>query len=169
MNDTALFDRLGDPDRMRHLAEYDVFDPELRGRLDAVAAHTAEQLHAPVSMVSVLLDSSQFILGGHGVSGWVGENQGLPAEWSLCAQTVLADRPYVVADRVTDPEHSDNPLLTAAGLRSYAGVPIDDDSGQTLGAHCVIDAEPRDFTEAEIAVLTEGAAETMRILAEYRR
>jgi GAF domain-containing protein len=163
-----MFTRLGEPARMRQIAAYNIFDPEVSARLDAVASRSAEILHAPMSMVSVLLDSSQFILGQHGVPDWVTEVQGTPAEWALCSHTVLAGSPYCIIDATTDPRHADNPLLAITPLRSYAGVPIDDGSGHVLGAHCVIDVVPRAFTENDIAVLTEGAQETMHILAEYR-
>jgi GAF domain-containing protein len=163
-----LFDRLGQPARIRQIARYNLFEPLLRTRLDAVAARTAAQLQAPVSLVSVILDSAQFILGSYGVDGWVDEAQGTPAEWALCTHTVLAGEPYCITDATTDPTHAGNPLVAMTSLRSYAGVPLIDHTGQTLGAHCVIDAEPRTFTDTDIAVLSAGAEETLRILSEYR-
>jgi GAF domain-containing protein len=163
-----LFDRLGTPQRMRQIAAYRLFDPGLAPRLDAIAARSAERLHAPVSLVSIILDSSQFILGGHGVSGWVAEAQGTPAEWALCTHTVLRERPYCVSDNTTDPLQADNPLLTMSGLRSYTGVPLQDGSGHTLGSHCILDAAPRTFTDNDLAILQQGADDIMNILAEYR-
>ncbi|WP_250032428.1 GAF domain-containing protein [Paractinoplanes maris] len=163
-----LFARLGSPQRIRRIASYDLFDPGLRPLLDAIAARNAERLHAPVSMVSVILDSSQFILGSHGVTGWVAEAQGTPAEWSLCTHTVLGGRPYCVSDNTQDPLHADNPLLAMSGLRSYAGVPLRDDSGQSLGSLCVVDVVPRDFTDEDLEFLQQGADDVMRVLADHR-
>lgn len=163
-----LFSRLFQPARMHQIAQYDVFAPTLQAQLDAVAAHTAGLLNAPVSMVSVLLDSSQFIIGQHGVPGWIADVQGTPAEWALCTHTVLAGAPYCIADGTIDPVHADNPLFAMAPIRSYAGVPLTDDSGHVLGAHCVIDVTPRTFTDADIAILTVGAVEAMRLLTEHR-
>ena len=165
---TELFNRLGESARMERIAQYNVFEPDLKARLDAVAARSAELLNAPVSMVSVILDSSQFILGQHGVPGWVAEVQGTPAEWALCSHTVLAGSPYCIVDGTTDPRHADNPMFAMNPIRSYAGVPLSDGSGHILGAHCVIDVVPRTFTGHDIAVLTDGAQDTMRIFAEYR-
>lgn len=163
-----MFERLGRPARMRQLAGYDLFSPGLRARLDALATRAATRLGAPVSLISVMLDSAQFILGSHGVAGWVAQAQGLPAEWSLCARTTLAGEPYRVSDGAADPAHADNPMLSLTGLRSYAGVPLVDESGQALGAHCVLDTGPRTFTEDDVAVLAAGAAEALRILADHR-
>jgi GAF domain-containing protein len=163
-----LFARLGEPARIRRIATYDLFHPDLQQRLDAVAETSAHCLSASVSLVSIVLDSSQFILGSFGLTPWAGDAQGIPAEWALCSHTVLTGDPYLVADSTVDPEHRDNPLLTMTGVRSYAGVPLRDRSGIILGAHCVLDAATRTFTDDDVAVLAEGADQIMRILADHR-
>ncbi|MEU4424930.1 GAF domain-containing protein [Actinoplanes sp. NPDC024001] len=166
--DTDLFDRLGEPARIRELAGYDLLNPDLRTSLDAIALRSATLLEAPVSLVSVVLDSSQFILGSHGVSGWVAESQGTPAEWAMCTHTVLAGEPYCVTDGMADPKHAGNPFLQMTGLRSYLGVPLLGADEHVLGAHCVIDARPRIFTDVDLAVLHDGAEKVMRLLGAYR-
>jgi GAF domain-containing protein len=168
ITDELLFARLGEPARIRRIAAYDLFHPELQERLDAVAATSAHCLSAPVSLVSVILDSSQLILGSHGLSSWMAETRGVPAEWALCSRTVLAGAPYRVDDCATDPEHAGNPLLSMTGARSYAGVPLRDDNGIVLGAHCAIDTAARDFDEDDIAMLDAGAEQVLQILAAYR-
>ncbi len=168
VTETDLFARLGEPGRMSRLARYELFHPGLKARMDAVAAHSADQLDAPISLVSMVFDSAQFFLGAHGVTGWIDEALGTPAEWALCTTTVLTGRPYCLIDAATDPGHAGNPLLALVGLRSYAGVPLIDDSGQVLGAHCVIDVLPRTFIEADLAVLRRGADEALSILTAYR-
>ncbi|GIE74304.1 hypothetical protein Aph02nite_02540 [Actinoplanes philippinensis] len=165
---TDLFDRLGVPERIREIAGYDLFDPDLRTSLDALAQRSAGLLEAPVSLVSVVLDTSQFIIGSHGVAGWVAETQGVPAEWAVCTHTVLAGEPYAVIDGPTDPRHADNPFLQMTGLRSYLGVPLTGSGGHSLGAHCVIDARPRIFSDVDRAVLADGAEKAMKLLDAYR-
>jgi GAF domain-containing protein len=163
-----LFRALADPDRMAHLAEYDLFHPEMRARMDGIATRTATLLGAPVSLVSVILDTSQFILGNHGVTGWIAEAQGIPAEWSLCATTMLSGRPYCVADGAADPVVAVNPLRLQTDLRSYAGVPLSDGSNQPLGAHCILDQVPRTFSDHDLAVLNDGAQAAVHVLTDYR-
>ncbi|MEV6300232.1 GAF domain-containing protein [Actinoplanes sp. NPDC051861] len=167
---TDLFDQLGDPARMRAVAEYDLDNADLRTSLDAVAQRSATLLDAPVALVSVLLDSVQLILGSYGTMAlqWVAESRGTPAEWSMCAHTVLAGEPYCVTDGRSDPRHSGNPFLQSSGLRSYLGVPLLGRGGVTLGAHCVIDTRPRIFTDVDLAVLADGAEKSARLLAAYR-
>jgi GAF domain-containing protein len=168
MSNTELFDRLGEPGRMRSLAEYDLFHPDLQSDLDRIATSSANRLHTPISTVSILLDSAQFIIGRHGLPDSGGAVQGTPAEWALCTHTVLTGSPYCITDSRIDPLHADNPLFTMIGLRSYAGVPLRNAGGQVLGAHCVIDTTPRPFSEDDIVTLAEGAADVLGILERYR-
>jgi GAF domain-containing protein len=165
--DGDLFARLGTPARMSQLARYDLFHPRLKARMEHIAASSAHQLNAPISLVSVVLDSAQFLLGAHGVTGWIDEALGTPAEWALCTHTVLTGRPYCLIDATTDTAHAGNPLLAMIGIRSYAGVPLIDDSGHVLGAHCVIDVAPRTFTADDLTVLHHGADEAMTVLAAH--
>ncbi|WP_433825478.1 GAF domain-containing protein [Actinoplanes sp. CA-015351] len=165
---TELFDRLGAPERMREIAGYDLLNPDLRTGLDEVSKRSATLLEAPVSLVSIVLDTSQLIIGGHGVSGWVQQAQGTPAEWAMCTHTVLAGEPYCVIDGRDDPRHAGNPFLEMTGLRSYLGVPLLGEGGQVIGAHCVIDSRRRIFTDVDLALLTDGAEKAMRLLGSYR-
>ncbi|SDS11618.1 GAF domain-containing protein [Actinoplanes derwentensis] len=165
---TELYDRLGIPERIREIAGYDLYSAELRASLDALSERSAKLIEAPVSLVSVMLDTSQFIIGSYGVSGWVAYAQGTPAEWAMCTHTVLAGEPYCVVDALEDPKHTDNPMVRMTGLRSYLGVPLTGFGGHTLGAHCVIDARPRVFSDADRAVLTDAAEQVMRLLDVHR-
>ncbi|GAA1622222.1 GAF domain-containing protein [Actinoplanes couchii] len=165
---TELFDRLGMPARIKEIAEYDIYSTDLRARLDTLAECSARLVEAPVSLVSVVLDTSQFIIGSYGVSGWVAYAQGTPAEWAICTHTVLAGKPYCVVDVLEDPEHAENPLVRMTGMRSYLGVPLIGFGGQTLGAMCVIDARPRVFTDVDKAVLDDGAEQAMKLLEAHR-
>jgi GAF domain-containing protein len=162
-----LFDRLGVPERMQEIAAFDILHPDLQAGLDAVARRSARLLDAPVSLVSLILDSAQVVLGSHGVGGWMAEVGGIPAEWSICTHTVLTGKPYRIVDSASDPEHAGNPALQMTGLRSYLGVPLIV-NGQSVGAHCVLDTRRRDFGDPDVKILAEGAAETIRILNTHR-
>ncbi|GLX99975.1 MULTISPECIES: GAF domain-containing protein [Actinoplanes] len=163
-----LFTRLGEPGRIKEIAGYDLHDAALRTGLDELARRSASLLEAPVSLVSVLLDSSEFILGSYGVTGWVAEAQGIPAEWAMCTHTVLEGTPYCVSDGWEDPRHADNPFLEMTRLRSYLGVPLVGEGGHNLGAHCVIDSRRRMFTDVDTALLTDAAEKAMRLLEAHR-
>lgn len=165
--DASHLSQLGDPGRMRVIASIDLDSPELRRRLNAITERTAHRLGLPISMVTLVLDTAQFLAGAHGVGGWVLETQGTPVEWSFCAHTVMRHRPYVVTDAILDPIHARNPLVVVEGARSYAGVPLELD-GEVLGAHCVVGGEAHTFSDDDIAELRRGAEEIITLLEQHR-
>ena len=160
---------LRDPDRLRSVAALDLDDPQLRGRLDALAERTRAALGIEIGLFTVVLDSAQVIVGSAGLTGWIAEAGGTPAEWAFCSQLVGSGRAYVVEDARVDPIQKDNPLVFADGLECYLGVPLVDAEGRVLGGHCVLDRAPRHFTEAEIATLEDAAREASALLDAHRR
>lgn len=165
--DNSHLSHLGDPRRLRVLAGIDLDNPELQQRLNAVAESTARRLGLPISLVSVVLDTAQFLAGAHGVEGWIATARGTPVEWSFCAHAVASGRPYIVPDATIDTRQSANPLVTVDGVRSYAGIPLILD-GEVLGAHCVIGTEAHDFSDEDLGELARGAAEITELLQQYR-
>jgi GAF domain-containing protein len=117
----------------------------------------------------VLLDTAQVVVGSAGLTGWIAETGGTPAEWAFCSQVVGSGRSYVVEDATVDPIQKDNPLVFADGLECYLGVPVVDTEGRVLGAHCVLDHAPRTFTDQEVATLEAAAREAGALLDAHRR
>ena len=116
-----------------------------------------------------MLDTAQYFGGWHGLTGWIAEVGGTPAEWAFCAHAVVAGRPvYVVSDATTHPAHHGSPLVTQESQRSYAGATIYALDGQILGIHCVVDTRPHQFTQGELGLLTTAAAEASSILEASR-
>ncbi|GAA2640511.1 GAF domain-containing protein [Paractinoplanes durhamensis] len=153
--------------RMAVLAGIDIDNPELRRRLDALSERTAALLGRPSSLVSMVLDSAQFFAGSYGLDGWLGEMGGTPIEWSFCVNAVRSGQSYVVPDAAADALQSGNPLVYIDGIRSYAGVPLVVD-GEVLGAHCVLDKAPGEFTPDDLGELRRGADEIVALLSSYR-
>jgi GAF domain-containing protein len=153
--------------RMSVLAGIDIDHPELRARLDAIAARTAARLGQPISLVSMVLDTAQIFAGAYGLQGWLAELRGTPIEWSFCVNTVMTGDTYVVPDATKDLVQSVNPLVTEDGLHSYAGAPIVVD-GAVLGAHCVLAHGPVDFRDEDLEELRRSAEEVAAVLSAYR-
>ncbi|MEV0895249.1 GAF domain-containing protein [Actinoplanes sp. NPDC049802] len=164
---TDHLSQLGDPRRMRVLASIDLENADLRDRLDSITERTAQRLGLPISLVTLVLDTAQFLAGSHGVTGWVAESRGTPVEWSFCARAVHRRGPYVIVDASADPDHATNPMVAFEGVRSYAGVPLELD-GQFLGAHCVVGGAAHTFTDDDISELRRAADEIVALLDRYR-
>ncbi len=163
----------GDPvlevDRLAEIADLDLFSPQVQAKLDVFARRAAERFDLPVGLVSIVLDSAQYFAGRHGVEGWMDAADGTPVEWSFCANTVRDRAQYVVQDASTDGRQSSNPLVTADGIRSYAGTPLTTSKGFVLGSYCVLGDTPREFTLEELAELQRMAAEVVLEIEDNHR
>lgn len=76
-----------------------------------------------------------------------------PIEQAFCRYTVLGPEVMVVPDATLDARFRDNPLVTSGTIRAYAGAPLVLHDGTPVGALCVIDTEPREFTAVETQLL----------------
>lgn len=162
-------DPLRDEARLAEIFALDLLVPELDPALRDLAETAAARLGVPVSLITIVLDEALHVAGFHGPPGlWLEETRGHPVEWAFCATSVRTREPYVVENAAEDPEHRANPLVAIDGVRCYAGVPLISSRGHVLGNLCVVGLEERTFTEAELALLRELAAEAVRRI-ETRR
>ncbi len=73
---------------------------------------------------------------------------------AFCDRTISSCDGLVVEDAGTDPAWRDNRLVTGEShIRFYAGHPLYGPGGHAVGALCLVDTEPRRFSEAERATL----------------
>jgi two-component sensor histidine kinase len=117
----------------------------------------ASLFRVPISIVS-LVDTDRIWFKSHsGVDATE-----IPRSPGLCASAILGDGPLILPDARIDPTAMINPLVAGEfGLRFYMGVPLRTHDNFNLGTLCVIDREPRQVTEAEIAQLADLAAVVM--------
>ena len=124
----------------------DAFD-----RLTWLAAQT---LGMPISLITLLTPTRQWFKSRHGL-----DMADTPRSWAFCNHTILEQRCMVSEDLSADPRFADNPaVVDAPHFRFYAGCPIVDPDGFTLGSLCVIDTKPRALDDAQQAILTNLAS-----------
>ncbi len=124
--------------------------------LNRLAELTARLLGAASAQVS-LLSSVQRVAAGAGAARHEVGGESVLTE-SLCTVTVDEGGPLVVADASSDGRVADLPPVTSGAVGSYLGVPLVSDRGETIGALCVFDPEPRSWSEADISLLEQLAA-----------
>lgn len=112
--------------------------------LERIVTIAAAALNVPTAVVTVLGADTQWHVSRFGL-----DLESVPIEQSFCAVAVRNDAGMVVPDAPHDPRFARNPLVLEAGLRYYAGVPIEDEFGRRIGALCVIDTKPRNHTSAD--------------------
>jgi signal transduction histidine kinase len=154
-----LTDHLSPDDaaRLAALARTQLLDSPPEERFDRLTALAAQMLGAPVALVTLVDAHRAFLKSAFGMAGVPGRE--LPLSHSICKHVVAERSSVVVEDARLQPALRDNGAVTELGAVAYAGMPIVDRDGHTLGALCVIDSEPRQWSARELA--------TLRTLADW--
>jgi len=139
---------------MEALRRYDVLDTPPDGSFDRITALAARFFDVPISIISIVDHDRIWFKSHHGLdTAEIGRDPG------LCASAICQVEPWIVNDAQFDVRTIDNPLVAGElGLRFYFGVPLTTADGFNLGTLNVIDVEPRDVTDAEVATLKDLAA-----------
>ncbi|MEP1207721.1 MAG: EAL domain-containing protein [Rhizobiaceae bacterium] len=144
-------------DRLASLTQLDLINGPALEELEALVDLVASSLDCPTAVVSLLDEDFQ----------WFKAKTNLDADRTerkdaFCNYTIKRDGVFVVENALEDPRFCDNPLVTGLpGIRAYAGCAISIDGEHPLGALCVLDYEPRHFSDAELQRL-----EKYRLLVE---
>jgi hypothetical protein len=131
-------------------------------RLDGIVSTAKRTLGTEIAMFTVLDDRREWPLASTGAV-----LESIPIEQSACIHTIQTDDGMVVPDAVEDARFAANALVTGpAGLRYYAGYPVEAPDGTRIGALCVFGRAPRDPAdgEADLDVLRELALLAQREL-----
>ena len=140
-------------------------DDEVFDRFSALAART---MRTPLALVSLLRDDDQIVKGLVGTLPEPWQSQRLtPRKASLCQHVQNTGRALVVGNATEHPLVRDSPTVTELGVRAYLGVPLTTKEGYVLGAFCVIDYQPRDWTAEDEDVL-RGWASLIMVEIELR-
>jgi serine/threonine protein kinase len=146
----------------RHAAvrRYNLLDTPPDGAFDRITALAARLFSVPVAIVSVVDTDRIWFKSHHGTDvEQIGRDPG------LCASAILQDEAWVVSDARADPRTLANPLVAGEfGLQFYAGVPLHSRDGHNLGTLCILDREPREFSDSDIRTLEDLAAIVMNDL-----
>lgn len=87
-----------------------------------------------------------------------------PRDISFCTHTILSDEPLVIPDATKDSRFASSPLVTADGIRFYAGVPLTI-KGQNVGSLCAIDTVPREgISDHDLNILKQLAEVAIDLL-----
>lgn len=139
--------------RLDAVRRYDVLDSPPDGAFDRVTALAARHFGVPIAIVSIVDTDRIWFKSRHGL-----EVEQIDRDPGLCASAILQEAPWIVEDATLDPRTFANPLVAGEfGLQFYAGAPLTTSDGFNLGTLCVIDHQPRRFSEEETASLVDMA------------
>jgi hypothetical protein len=139
--------------RLHALYESRLLESGAEERFDRITRQARDHFGVSSASISLITEDLQVIKSVVGPLG-----QDLPRSLSLCARTIEQDRTLVIADASTDPEWRDHPLISGGPkVRFYAGHPVCTADGWRIGTLCLMDDQPRTFSEND--------AQTLRRLA----
>lgn len=146
-----------------------LLDEETRDRYARLAQ---AQLGATVAMVSLTQDAHRPQVPETAVPpGWASVDAPFLGD-TLRALVVERDAPVVSRDVLEDAELRDSLAGPDARVRAFLGFPLRDNRAHPTGALCIMDSEPRDWTDADLQFLedlAEVCSSDLRRRVEHER
>lgn len=135
--------------RSEVLKEYGLLDTFPEEDYDSITKLVATICEVPISLITMVDGKRNFFKSHHGVP--YGES---PRDISFCGHAILSNDPiFIIKDARMDERFIDNPLIVDAGAIFYAGVPLVNPEGFTLGTLCVFDHQPRTLSASQTDAL----------------
>jgi diguanylate cyclase (GGDEF)-like protein len=82
---------------------------------------------------------------------------------ALCSHVVTGTDVVHVPDAAADPRFSGYPLVVSGAVRRYAAAPLVTEDGHTIGTLAVHDDQDRPFTEVQLSLLVDLAAQVVAL------
>ena len=135
--------------RQKALDRLGILDTEAEERFDRITLLAQRMFGSSGAAISFIDRERQWFKSHPGIP-----YDSTPRSIAFGALAIASAEPFVVEDATLDPRFRDSPLVTGKSqLRFYAGHPIDAQNGEHVGTLCVVDTQPRSFTEADAALL----------------
>ncbi|MFC4058934.1 GAF domain-containing protein [Planomonospora corallina] len=148
-------DHVQEPDRVRTLHATGLLEAAEAPLLDRVTAMAVRLLGVRAATVSLADSDRQVVVSAAGTG--TPERRSALSQ-SLCRQVVAAGIPLLVTDARADGRWRDVDAVHDGQPVACAGMPMRAPAGQVLGALCVIDAEPRQWSTAQLGLLEDLTA-----------
>ena len=156
---------LADAVRLAALQATDLRSPLRVEALRPIVRLAARALRVPVAQINVLTADSQVPVVACAPAA-LGDAYDSPVglESSYCQHVVASGQPFLVSDARLHPLVQDNLGTTRSGIVAYVGVPLHapaalgpEMGGRVLGTICVVDFEPREWSQDDVDLLTDLA------------
>jgi len=136
--------------RLEALREYGLLDTVPEQAFDDLTLLAAQICQTPIALVSLVDDQRQWFKSKIGMSATETSR-----DIAFCAHTILNRHEILeVRDAEADARFRDSPLVTSdPHVRFYAGAPLVNQEGHSLGALCVMDRSPRSLSPEQLAAL----------------
>jgi PAS domain S-box-containing protein len=153
-----------DAERVAYLRALGILDTPAEKTFDEIARLASAICGTPIALVSLLDESRQWFKARHGLDA-----PETPRTQAFCGYAILGADIFEVEDSLQDERFAGNPLVTGGPkIRFYAGVPLETSEGYKLGTLCVLDAKPRELTDAQRDALRILARQASTLLEMHK-
>lgn len=153
--------------RNASLRALNILDTAVEERFDRLTRLASRVFDVPIALVSLVDANRQWFKSCVGL-----DTTGTARDISFCGHAILGEGAFVISDAALDSRFHDNPLVTGEPyVRFYAGYPlrIGGAAGSSaIGTLCLIDSEPRDFSDDQIDTLRDLARMAEQELSAVR-
>ncbi len=152
-------------ERLCALYSYDVLDTEAEAEYGNLATLAAQIFNVPFACISLVDQERQWIKASVGLN--ISQS---PRSSSFCQYTIAGSEIFEVQDTRLDARFADNPFVSGDPyVRFYAGAPLIDADGYTLGALCIMDRSPNKINDEQKRILETLAGEVVARLSLKKR
>ena len=139
--------------RIDTLRRFLILDTPAEERFDKLTRTAASFFNVQIAVVSLVDVNRQWFKSACGLDA-----SETPRDISFCGHAILQNDVMVVEDALLDERFSDNPLVVGEPkIRFYAGAPLTAQNGCNVGTLCLIDGQPRQMSDKDIAMLADMA------------
>lgn len=146
-----------------------VLAQEPDAELQAIVTEGAAALEVPITLVTLVLERTQYFRAHHGLSNDLALARATDRDVSFCQLVVRDSAPLLVSEASTDARVPQE-LVQRYGIESYLGVPVTI-SGEVVGTLCGVDTQPRVFSDAQVELwraLAKRVSARLQQLADMR-
>jgi len=138
--------------RLKALRNTGLLETPREERFDRIARIAKRIFDMPIVLITLVDANRQWFLCNYGM----GDVSETPRSVSFCAYAILKNEMLLIEDATKDSRFADNPVVTGKpGIRFYAGQPITDQEGFSLGTLCLIDTKPRKMPVEDLIALRD--------------
>jgi GAF domain-containing protein len=150
--------------RIKALHQYEILDTAEEKAFDDLTRLAVYICKTPIALISLVDSDRQWFKSRVGMT-----QTELSRDASFCSHAIMQDLPLIARDTLLDERFSTNPLVTSEPkIRFYAGAPLTTPEGYRIGTLCVLDNEPRDLSDGQVAALRALSRQVIHHL-ELRR
>ena len=136
---------------------------EVEESFDGLTRLAARLLKVPASFISIVGADHDFYKSQVGLPAELAQSRTLAGR-TFCHYTLGSGEALVIDDTHNSPEWKAVPTAETLGVRAYVGVPLKF-GAETIGSFCVIDKDPRSWSDEELETLRQLAISAGRELS----